>query len=330
MNVINIRGSARAVPNKVKYSSEIDCELGKEEGFVAKKTGIETRYFNTDGTAAELAATAIRQALINAEMAYADLDVIIAASGTPQQIIPCNASLIAEQFLAEKHNIPCFDVNATCLSFISAFEVAAAFLETGKFKNILVVSAESGDGALNKGHYESYALIGNAAAAYILSNDSDRGQRFEVIDTKMCTYAEFSHAAEIRAGGSALYLAEKTNKEDYYFDMNGIALMKAMLKNMPDYMDDFLAKNNIKMQDVNHFVPHQASGPGINILAKALKIPKARIVNIIRDYGNTIAAAIPFAFDYLLEQESVASGDYVMLIGTGAGVSIGTILLRKV
>ncbi|MBC2323925.1 3-oxoacyl-[acyl-carrier-protein] synthase III C-terminal domain-containing protein [Listeria booriae] len=330
MTIINIVGSGRVVPKAVKYSTEIDKELGRMPGFIEAKTGIARRFFNIGGTAAELAADAVRLALVDAELQYSDIDLIIGASGTPQQIIPCNASLVAEQFVTEKHDIPCFDVNATCLSFISAFEVAATFLETNKYKNILVVSAESGDGALNKGHFESYALIGNAAAAFIFSNEEKQTEKFRILDTQFCTYAEFTHAAEIRAGGSALYLAEETNKDDYYFNMDGKKLIRVMLKKMPSFMDSFMNANNLTMDQIHHFVPHQASGPGINILAKALNIPMERIVNIIADYGNTIAASIPFTLDYLLDTKVIESGEYIMLIGTGAGVSIGVILLQKV
>ncbi|HAB7514746.1 TPA_asm: beta-ketoacyl-ACP synthase III [Listeria monocytogenes] len=330
MNVLNIVGSGRVVPDTVKYSTEIDSELGVEPGFIEKKTGIAKRYFDMTGTAAQLGAKAVRLALKDANLKYQDIDLIIAASGTPQQIIPCNASLLAEEFIDQKHDIPCFDVNATCLSFISAFEVATSFLTTGKYKNILVVSSESRDDALNKKHFESYSLIGNAAAAFIFSTEKSEKHQYKIIDTKFCTYAEFAHAAEIRAGGSALYLAQETHHDDYYFDMDGRKLVKVMLKNMPTYMTTFLNKNKISMEQIHHIVPHQASGPGIDILAKALKIPNERLVNIIADYGNTIAASIPFTFDYLLKTKEIASGEYILLAGTGAGVSIGTILLQKV
>lgn len=329
--LINIEGSGRYLPEGLKTSEEIDAKLGKRKGYTVEKTGIEKRYFNYKETASEQAKHAIDKALEMAGIAFHEIDMIIAASGTPEQIIPCNAALIAQQYSKSKRRIPCFDINATCMSFVCAFEMASTLLMTGRYQRILVVSSEAGDGALNEGHFESYALIGNAAAAFILTTPAvnDRNLYYlRAARTQM--YPEYANAAEIKAGGSAKYLAEKNHKDEYYFNMQGPLLVKAMIKHMPTFLKTFLKEVEVEKADITYIVPHQASGPGISVLSKFLKLSSDRVINIIKDHGNTIAASIPFALDYALEEKAIKSGDKILLLGTGAGVSIGAALLEKV
>ncbi|MFD2305390.1 3-oxoacyl-[acyl-carrier-protein] synthase III C-terminal domain-containing protein [Enterococcus termitis] len=322
-----IVGSGRYLPERVILSTEIDQRFGLKAGETQRRTGIAKRHFYDEGTS-KLAKKAIIIALKDAQMSYQELDLLICASGTFEQPIPCTASLIAEHFLEEKHPIPCFDVNATCLSFISACEVAQAFIASGNYKNILVVSAEAGDDALDPNEFESSALIGNASAAFIFSTEEQPKAKYDVelLGAKFMTYPEYAHSAEIKAGGSADFIPE--NMQDRYFHMDGFELIKAMRRKLPEFLSSLLSDAKIGIEEIDFLVPHQASGPGMKIAARLAKFSKEQMVDIIEETGNTIAASIPFTFDYLLKQEENFQEKVVLLLGTGAGMSIGGQLLR--
>ncbi|MBO0469434.1 hypothetical protein JZO66_02660 [Enterococcus sp. DIV0242_7C1] len=322
-----IVGSGRHLPERVVLSTEVDQHFNLEPGETQRRTGIAKRHFYDEGTS-KLAAKAVTAALNDAQLTYQDLDLLICASGTFEQPIPCTASLIAEHFLAEDHPIPCFDVNATCLSFISACEIAQSFLTTGRYSTILIVSAEAGDDALDPEEFESSALIGNASAAFIFSTAKQPKAQYdvEVLGARFMTYPEYAHAAEIKAGGSADFIPE--NEQDRYFHMDGFELIKAMRRKLPDFLSDLLAEAQVEIKAIDFVVPHQASGPGMKIAGRLAKFSDKQLINIIEETGNTIAASIPFTFEYLLKREEEFKEKIVLLLGTGAGMSIGGQLLR--
>ncbi|MBO0446913.1 hypothetical protein JZO78_11200 [Enterococcus ureilyticus] len=322
-----IVGSGSYLPERVVLSNEIDQQFGLEPGETKRRTGIAKRHFYDEGTS-KLAAKSVRTALKDAQMNYQELDIMICASGTFEQPIPCTASLIAEHFLAENHQIPCFDVNATCLSFISACEIAQAFIETGKYKTILVVSAEAGDDALDPTEFESSALIGNASAAFIFSTAEQPKAQYdvEVLSAKFMTYPEYAHSAEIKAGGSADFIPE--HEQDRYFHMDGFELIKAMRRKLPEFLGELLSEGSTEVSEIDFVVPHQASGPGMKIAARMAKFSHTQMVDIIGETGNTIAASIPFTFEHLLKREDQFQDKLVLLLGTGAGMSIGGQLLK--
>lgn len=327
--MITILGSSGVVPETVKYSTDIDKEFHLKTGETERKTGIYKRYFASGLKASELGKQALDKALEEAQLQFTDIDALIVASGTPQQIIPCNASLLLETYKSYQHTIPCFDVNSTCMSFLSALEVVEALLATKKYTKIAVVSSEAGDGALNPHKFETYSIIGNAASAYIFTSEKREHKRtFSIVDSRIQTYPDYTHVAEIRAGGSANYLVESTNKEDYYFDMQGLTLMKAVHKHIFKLLDEQSKRTGLGMKDIAYVVPHQASGPGLEFIRKALRIETDQCINILRDYGNCISASIPFALDVLLKTRDIKPNSYTMLLGTGAGMSIGSVILK--
>ncbi|SEO01738.1 3-oxoacyl-[acyl-carrier-protein] synthase-3 [Amphibacillus marinus] len=324
---LTLIGSGRYLPERIVYSHELDEKFGFDHGETEKRTGVHKRHFFDQGTS-RLAKQAILQALADADLTYQDIDALICASGTFEQPIPCTASLIAEKFLTENHPIPCFDVNATCLSFLTACDIAQAFLATHKYKKILVVSAEAGDDALNPEAFESYALIGNASAAFIFSTEQETTAKFDldILSSKFITYPEYAHDAEIKAGGNGLYHPEQAS--DRYFHMNGFNLLKSVKHKLPAFLADLYALGNVAVTDIDFVVPHQASGAGLMLASRLAQFKAEQVVNILSETGNTIAASIPYTLDYLLKREKNWDQKIVMLLGTGAGLSIGGQILR--
>ena len=159
--------------------------------------GGQTRYRLKDGqTILDLAEKAVKEALEKSGLAIKDIDLIIGGTATPLQAIPCNAALLHER-IAKGTSIPAFDINSSCTSFITAFDMASYLIDSGNYKNILIFSGDTASGALNPNQKESYELFSDAATAFVVSACNGESG---VIHSKQHTYSEGVHDTEIRGG----------------------------------------------------------------------------------------------------------------------------------
>ena len=156
---LKILSTGMYLPKRVVTAFEVDEKLGLAHGKSEEMTGIAERRYVTDETASQMGAFAIMSALEKSGIRYEDIDAIICASGTQEQPLPCTASLVQRALKREDVNIPCFDVNATCLSFVTALDLASSLVATDRFKTIVIVSTEIASVGLNPKQHEAYALI---------------------------------------------------------------------------------------------------------------------------------------------------------------------------
>ena len=244
---------------------------------------------------------------------------------TPLQAIPCNAALIHER-VALGRNIPAFDVNSSCTSFITAFDLASYLTDTKRYNNILVVSGDTASAALNPNQRESYELFSDSAAAFILSSCGDD---CGVIDSAQMTWSEGAHDTEIR-GGCALKTAfqfTEENREDYYFDMKGKKVLKLSARKLPQFLDSFMEKSGLTLGGIDVVVPHQAS-KALNMIMPRLNISKDKYIDHVKDYGNMISAAVPFTLCRAIHDQRIQRNDVVMLLGTAAGLTANVLVFK--
>lgn len=330
MKKMKIISSGTYIPEKVVTSEELDKKLGLRSGWVEKKSGVRKRHYVTDETSSYMGARAVKSALEDSNLELKDIDCIISASGTYQQAIPCTAALIHEELQKMGYpymTIPAFDINSTCLSFVTALDTASALIETGRFNRIVIVSSDIASVGLNWEQKESSILFGDSAVAVIIEQTNNS---LGLISSHIQTYSEGAHLTEIRGGGTGLHPrvhSEKT-KNDFLFDMDGRKVFRLSSKVINGFMDDLLDKSGLSMDDINMVVPHQASGMAMRILRGKLGIPEDRFMNIIEDYGNNIAASIPLALHMGIQSGKIKRGDKVMLLGTSAGLSIGSVIFE--
>jgi 3-oxoacyl-[acyl-carrier-protein] synthase-3 len=244
-----------------------------------------------------------------------------------EQAIPCNAALIQEQLGLLHSGIPSFDVNSTCLSFITALDMISYAIDCGRYENVLLVSSEISSVGLNWSQAESSILFGDGAVAVILSKSQDSSG---ILNSHMETYSAGSHLSEIRGGGTKIHprVYDDQTKEDFLFDMDGKAIFKLSYKLLPSFLEKLFSPINLSLQDLHMVIPHQASASAMKIIRKKLGVDEARFMNIIENYGNMIAASIPMALHEAVKQGRVKRGDTIMLLGTSAGLSIGGIVLE--
>jgi 3-oxoacyl-[acyl-carrier-protein] synthase-3 len=332
---LTIRASSVVTPGRRVGSDEIDIRFELDRGTIESKTGVASRFHFVRGhdSVVTLAARAAREALHRGEVQLSDIDLILAAGATPEQLIPTNAVLIHKALGAPAH-VGTMDLDSTCLSFISGMEVASALLASGIKKRILLINSELGSSGINPSHLESAGLFGDAATCFILERGNEHSPR--LVGSRFATYSEHSELCMLEGGGSKLpgFEFSQTDRDRYFFNMQGTKLFKMALTFLPEFVNRFLNDYNINMQSVDVVIPHQASASAVELIRQKLEIPKDRLVNILTDYGNCISASLPMALAGCLGEkvkgchQKIKAGDKVLLVGTGAGLTLGVALLQ--
>lgn len=322
---VMIAGLGSYLPERVVTSAELERGWGLEPGWIMRVAGIRERRYATHQTSAGMAAIAGRRALDAAGMAVADIDLIIAASSAPQQAIPCTAAFVQRELGAPDGASACFDVNATCLSFLLALQSAAHLLAAGSYRAALVVSSEIAGPSRNMADPASACLFGDAAAAAVLTRTPEGGASRVVWEQ----FATFSSAADLTAisGGGSLHHPNDpaTTPQMNLFRMDGGAIFRRTAKLAGPFLDQFMARAGWSREEVDLVVPHQASRHGVDLLSARLGFRREQVVDNLAERGNCVAASIPLAL-----AESAAAGRFrrghkLLLTGTGAGLTLGAI-----
>ena len=315
-----ITGTGLYAPPKVQTAAELAPLLGVTEEWIQVQTGVMRRHI-CEEPVDEMAANAVRAALGEGGAP----DLLIYASATVSRTIP-DTSVFVQQRLGVGA-IPCWSVHATCLSFLVGLYNAYALVHTGAFRRVAIVSSEIASVGRDFTEPDSAALLGDGAAAAVVEASLD-GEGSELIAFEMSTWPEYQHLAVLPGGGTYRHPNDPgTVPRDNFFHMNGPGIYKAARKRVAIVIAKVLQKAGIEKADLALVAPHQPSGPAVSALAH-YGIPADRTVNIIAEYGNCIAASIPMALAVANAEGRIKRGDYVMLIGTGAGLSVGAIVLR--
>jgi 3-oxoacyl-[acyl-carrier-protein] synthase-3 len=326
---VRIAGIGRYLPKNLVTANEIEDRLGVESGWVEAKSGVSERYFITDETTSQMGAIAAQEALAHAGIHLEEIDCIISACAAVEQIIPCTAALIYKKLDPKHSGIPCFDMNSTCLSFVTAMDHISYAIDAGRYRNVLIVSAEISSTGLNWNHKESGSLFGDAAVAVVLSR-TPQGESSAIITSHMETYTQGAHLAEIRGLGvknhPRTYDGE-INMEDFLFTMDGQAIFKMSARLLPGFIKRlFCPVDHLELRDMKLVIPHQASMMALRIMQKRLNLTEEQFLIIVNKYGNNIAASIPMGLYDAIHEGRIQRDDHVLLLGTSAGLSLGGLI----
>ncbi len=321
-----LRSIAYCLPDRYVPSSEVDKLYKVPKGYTEQNIGIKSRYYFDKKTILQGGAEAAQKALKQAGLTWKDIDCLVAASASKWQIIPCMAASLKQELGLADFTFPCFDIDSTCLSFMVALDTLYCGLSIGKYKNVLIVSAEQPSGVLNWEQPKSACLFGDMAVAAVLSSEG----KGKILFSSFSTHIQGADFARIK-GGQIRQLATKhtpQNNTDYLFDMNGRSIYKVSAKVLPNIINNALENTKLTWKDIAMVIPHQASPLAMNLMCKKLNIPNEKMMFTIQEYGNNVAASIPFAFAKAIESGKIKRGDKVMLVGTSAGLSIGVMILE--
>jgi len=325
---VKLLGTGAYLPERIVTASEMDRLINAKEGWSEKKSGVKQRHFvSGQETASYMGAEAAKEALKEAGITLGEIDCIIGASGTMEQPIPCNASLIQEALGKEAGGIPCFDINATCLSFVTALDTISYLLHAGRYQRVLLVSSEIASVGINFEQNESSILFGDGAVAAVFSRTEESSH---IIASHMRTYSDGAHFAEIAGGGTKLHAKhyQEENKNPYLFHMDGTSIFKLSSRKLPSFMNELFEGTEMDLSDVDLLIPHQASASAMKIIRRKLGVKQELFMNIIENYGNMISASIPLGLHLAIQQGRLKRGNKVLLLGTSAGLSIGGVLFE--
>lgn len=310
------------------HSATIEEAHGLPEGWSLKHSGVKTRHQVTTENVADLGARAAQNALENAGLLISDIDVLITAGGSFDQIIPSQAAMtLALMPGGEEARCEAFHINTTCLSFVNAFAIAADKLQFPGIQRVLVVASEVASKGIGPENWETLTLFGDGAAAMVLERSSN--PNCGLVSHMHRTFSEGLRAAQIPGGGIAKWFAQHPFEPSlHHFQMDGRELLRLTLQHLPGFMDDFFEHAGTSWPEITWTIPHQASKTGLGIIPKLAQVSPEQVVNILEERGNCIAASIPMGLHELVSNAKLQSGDTAMLCGTSAGYAIGSLLYQ--
>ncbi|TGQ13110.1 ketoacyl-ACP synthase III [Mesorhizobium sp. M4B.F.Ca.ET.215.01.1.1] len=326
---IKIIGTGGAVPAQCVTSRALEERLGLAQGRLEAATGVVERYVCEGESQIDLACAAASLALTDAGLEACEVDLIIGGCGVPYQPLPATAPLVMQRLGLPDGSAAAFDVNSTCLGFLTAFETASRLIEAGQFSTALVFSSEVASRALPwRDQPEVAALFGDGAAAAVLQKAGPGGGR--VVANLMRTYPSAYEACGIGSGGTRFDFHRQPEEfaRHSLFHMDGKELFRVTARHFGGFVTELLQRAGWRHADVDLVVPHQASPFALAHMARQTGFAPEKLVDISARYGNQIAASIPFALDVARRGDRIASGARLLFLGTSAGVSFGGMALE--
>jgi len=317
---IQISSTGIHLPDAIETSAELSKRVGRSEAWIHSRTGVHRRHI-TDAPIEAMAAAAVRDALGDGDAP----DLLINASLSPRQLIPDTSVFILRELGIS--GIPSFSIHATCLGFLVALQQVAALICSGQNRRVAVVAAERGSMCRDFSEPESAVLIVDGAGAAIVE-PTPEGSDSEILGFKMATFPEGAHLAELRGFGAHRHPdGPDTEPADNCFHMKGPSIYRMAIPHTQSLLGNLLDELGLTIDDIDLVVPHQASGPALRTLSR-FGIPEEKVVNMVADWGNCIAASLPMALAHAHATGRIKRGDLVLLLGTGAGLSVAGMVLR--
>ncbi len=325
---VYISGIGAYVPEQTVTNHELSQRVETTHQWISEKTGIlERRICTEDIATSDLALEAARRCLDNAGRQADDIDMIIVATSSPDQIQPAVACLVQEKLGIACKFIPAFDINSVCAGFVYALNVAQSMLVADpQLKHILVIGAEVYSRILNWEDRRTCVFFGDGAGAVLLSATSSESRR---IHFKLGSDGRGSRFIGVPAGGTRLpvdemILDQRLNK----FYMDGPKVWEFAVGTIPGVIKDLLAQHAMTPDDVDLFILHQANLRMIETIMAELGQPMEKTVTTVQTYGNTAAASIPVTLDRAFYEGKLSPGTKTVLAGFGGGLSWGAALLE--
>jgi len=320
-----ITGYGSFVPQKTLTNDDLAKMVDTSDEWITTRTGIKVRHITTDDeTTAFLATEAAKRALAKANLDASELEIIIVATITPEMVFPSTASFVQRALRAKKAWV--FDLGAACSGFIYALGIVQQFLESGRYKNALVIGAETLTKITNWSDRTSCILFGDGAGAVVLERHND-GQG--ILYSTMSSDGDRWEALNCQAYGSRHPAAkELDDPKKIYMEIKGREVYQQAVRRIVEAVTECMEYCNLSSDDIAMFISHQMNARIIESAAKRLHLPDEKVFLNIAEYGNTSAASVPIAFDECIRQGKIKRGDIVIFVAFGAGLTWGATVIQ--
>ncbi len=316
-----ITGTGSYLPERIMTNADMEKIVDTTDQWIQDRTGIKQRHIADENqTTSDLAERAAIQAMQAAGKTKDDIDLIIVATTTPDQIFPSVACLLQKKL--DIHGCAAFDVQAVCTGFVYALGIADKFIKSGSAKCALVVGAETLSRILNWNDRGTCVLFGDGAGAVIVEASKDAG----ILSSHLHADGQYENLLSVPTGISKDQ--QRFREEGAFITMKGNEVFKMAVNTLGRIVDETLAANNMQKSDINWLVPHQANIRIINATGKKLGLNPDHVVVTVDQHGNTSAASVPLALDTAVRDGRIVKGETVLLEAFGGGFTWGSVLLK--
>lgn len=318
-------GTGHAYPEGILTNADLANMVDTSDEWITTRTGIKQRRKAAPGEYTSLfAVRAAREAIERAGITAEDLDLLICATVSPDQILPSTGCIIQAELGANR--AAAMDVVAACSGFLYGVSLANAMIQSGQSKYALVIGAEILTQYVDYTDRHTCVLFGDGAGAAVLGPvDGDRG----ILASRIRSDGRYQEQLYSPGGGTRRPpTAETLAAGDHFFKMKGNELFKVAVRSMAEVSREVLEEAGLKAEDVKLFIPHQANQRITDAVASKLNVDESLVYSNISMHGNTSSASIPIALDECMEAGLVKKGDLVLLASFGGGVTWGAVLVR--
>jgi 3-oxoacyl-[acyl-carrier-protein] synthase III len=323
---VTFTGCGAAAPQTVVLNDELAQVVDTSDEWISSRTGIRQRYVsNASESLADLAAQAAQQALAMAGVAAVDVDLILLATSSAEDLFGTACQVQARLGAT---NAVAFDLTAACSGFVFGVVTAAQYLRSGAYQNILVIGADFLSRWVDWRDRNTCVLFGDGAGAVLMqaSEDRDNLLGFEIKSDgthNACLNLAFKPELSELIPGVVL-----TQGKYQYITMNGKEVYRFAINRVPEAIDKVIYKANLTSNDIDWLILHQANQRIMDAVADKLQIPAAKVVSNVAKYGNTSAASIPIALNEAVRSGKIKAGDTIATSGFGAGLSWGAAIFK--
>ena len=320
-----ITATAKYLPKQILSNFDLEKMVDTNDEWIRTRTGIETRHIVSEGQASADMATEVAKILLERSNTDKDeIDIIIIATVTPDTMFPSTAARVQHNLNAK--NCWGFDLSGACTGFLYALETGAKFIESGKYKKIMIIGVDTMSSIIDYTDRNTCILFGDGAGGVLLEPSKNNNG---IIDSILGIDGAGGDSLIIPGGGSLHPASADTiKKKMHYVHQDGKTVFKFAVKGMADISSKILKRNNFTGEDVKLFIPHQANKRIIDATAKRCGIPDEHVLINIDKYGNTTAATIPIGMDEAVSDGIIKDGDLVLTASFGAGFTWGSMLIR--
>ncbi|WP_265039356.1 beta-ketoacyl-ACP synthase III [Wolbachia endosymbiont (group A) of Yponomeuta plumbellus] len=317
MNKSFILSTGSYLPRKMLSNNEIASIVETSDEWIRQRTGIVQRHIADEGElTSDLAVNAAKSAIEKAKISVDEIDLIIVATTTPDKTFPSCATIVQSKLKCK--NAFAFDVQAACSGFIYAVTVADSLIKSNnRIKYALVIGAEIMSRIVDWEDRSTCVLFGDGAGAVVMKSEMGRSG---IISTNL--YSDGNVDILCTNGGVS------STGDSGKICMNGREVFKHVVDKLTASVEETLKCNNLKITDIDWLIPHQANIRIIEAVVKKLDFPIEKVINTVDKHANTSAASIPLALDYAIQESKIKSGNLVLLISIGAGLTWGSVLLH--
>ena len=313
-------------PEKILTNEELSDMVDTSDEWITKRTGIKERRIASESEKnSDMGAKAAELALQRSGIAKEDIDLVLCGTISPDYFcMPSTATVIAKKVGIK--GATAFDISAACTGFIYSLSIARAFIESGMKKNVLVVGSEKLSSITDYNDRGTCILFGDGAGAAVISATTNKEEA--IVDINTGADGEYADLLMTPNGGSgSSHDALEKETAGCYMQMKGNETFKIAVRTLTNDVKDILEKNNIKSEDIQHFIPHQANLRIIKAVGDALKMRDDQVVLTVEKYGNTSGASIPMAINDTYESGALKKGELMLLDAFGGGLTWGSALI---